>query len=132
MARREVDFNAVIGVVLRYGVIVSFAVIGVGSLLMFAEGQTGYYPLGSAEQLFDRHNRFLIGLVPLIQGVVSVKPYAIIDLGLLILLATPVARVFISTFLFLKEKRYVFVLITITVFVLLLFSMFVVGPLVSG
>lgn len=132
MARKEVDFNTVIGMVLRYGVIASFAVIGVGSILLFTEGQTGYYPLGSAEQLIERHNRFLIGLVPLIQGVISAKPYAIIDLGLLILLATPIARVFISTFLFLKERRYIFVLITITVLALLLFSMFVLGPLLSG
>ncbi len=132
MARKEVDFNTVIGMVLRYGVIASFTVIGVGSVLLFAEGQTGYYPLGSAEQLFERHNRFLIGLVPLIQGVISAKPYAIIDLGLLILLATPIARVFISIFLFLKERRYIFVLITITVLALLLFSMFVLGPLMSG
>lgn len=132
MAREETDFNTVIGLVLRYGVIISFTVVSVGCILLFAEGQTGYYPLGSAEQLFERHNHFLIGLVPLLQGVVSAKPYAIIDLGLLILLATPVVRVFISIFLFLQEKRYIFVLITITVLALLLFSMFVVGPLVSG
>ena len=131
MARKEVDFNAVIGLVLRYGVIVSFAVISVGSILLFVEGQTGYYPLGNAEQLFERHNLFLIGLVPLIQGIIAAKPYAIIDLGLLILLATPIARVFISIFLFLKERRYVFVLITVTVLALLLFSIFVVGPLVG-
>lgn len=132
MARKEVDFNTVIGMVLRYGVIISFAVIGVGTILLFAEGQTGYYPLTTAEQLFERQNRFLIGLVPLIQGIISAKPYAIIDLGVLILLATPMARVFISIFLFLNERRYIFVLITITVLALLLFSMFVVGPLVSG
>ncbi|HEV2137615.1 MAG TPA: DUF1634 domain-containing protein [Nitrososphaerales archaeon] len=132
MARKEVDFNTIIGMVLRYGVIASFTVIGVGSVLLFAEGQTGYYLLGSAEQLIERHNRFLIGLVPLIQGVFSAKPYAVIDLGLLILLATPIARVFISIFLFVKEKRYIFVMITITVLALLLFSMFVLGPLMSG
>lgn len=132
MARKEVDFNAVIGLVLRYGVIISFAVVGVGSILLFAEGQTGYYPLGGAEQLVSMNNRLLIGLAPLIQGVASAKPYAIIDLGLLILLATPVARVFVSIFLFLKEGRYIFVLITVTVLALLLFSMFVLGPLVDG
>jgi uncharacterized membrane protein len=132
MARKDLDFNTVIGMVLRYGVIASFAVIGFGAFLMFTEGQTGYYPLGSAEQLIERHNRFLIGLVPLVQGIFSAKPYAIIDLGLLILLATPIARVFISIFLFLKERRYIFVLITITVLALLLFSMFVLGPLMSG
>lgn len=131
MARKGVDFNTVIGLVLRYGVIISFSIIAVGSILLFVEGQTGYYPLGSAEQLFGRHNHFLIGLVPLVQGVISAKPYAIIDMGLLVLLATPVARVFISIFLFVEEKRYIFVLITVTVLALLLFSAFVLGPLLG-
>ena len=121
-----------VGLVLRYGVIASFTIIAIGSALLFLEGQTGYYPLGTAEQLFDRHNEFLIGLVPLLQGVITAKPYAIIDFGLLVLLATPIARVLISVFLFLEERRYAFVLITVTVLGLLLFSTFVLGPLLSG
>lgn len=51
---------------------------------------------------------------------------------MLVLLATPIARVLISIFLFMRERRYIFVLITITVLAFLLFSMFVVGPLVGG
>jgi uncharacterized membrane protein len=125
------DFKSAISFVLRYGVIASFIVVALGSTLLFLEGQTGYYPLGSAEQLFDSQNRFLIGLVPLIQGVASAKPYAVIDLGLGVLLATPVARVVISVFLFMEEKRYAFVVITATVLAILLLSMFVVAPLVT-
>ena len=131
MERKESEFSTVIGLVLRYGVVLSFAIISIGSALLFLEGQTGYYPLGTAEQLFERHNRFLIGLIPLLQGVVAAKPYAIIDLGLLVLLATPIARVFISIFLFLEERRYAFVLITVTVLGLLLFSAFILDPLLS-
>ncbi len=131
MARRKVDFNTVIGKVLRYGVITSFVVISVGSALLFAEGQTGYYPLVSAGQLIQRSTS-LTGLAPLIRGIVSAKTYAIISLGLLILLATPVVRVFISIFLFMEEGRRAFVLITTIVFALLMFSIFVVAPLVSG
>jgi uncharacterized membrane protein len=125
------DFKSAIGLVLRYGVIASFIVVALGSALLFLEGQTGYYPMGSAEQLFDSQNRFLIGLGPLIQGVASARPYAIIDLGLVVLVATPVARVVISVFLFMAEKRYAFVAITATVLAILLLSMFVVAPLVS-
>jgi uncharacterized membrane protein len=132
MERKESEFSNVIGLVLRYGVVVSFAIIALGSIMLFLEGQTGYYPLGTAEQLFDRQNHFLIGLVPLLQGVGAAKPYAIIDLGLLVLLATPIARVFISIFLFAEERRYAFVLITLTVLGLLLFSTFVLGPFLSG
>ncbi len=132
MERKESEFNTVIGLVLRYGVVISFVIVATGSALLFLEGQTGYYALTTAEQLFDRHNHFLIGLIPLLQGVVAVKPYAIIDLGLILLLGTPIARVFISIFLFLDEKRYAFVLITVTVLCLLLFSTFVLGPILSG
>jgi uncharacterized membrane protein len=131
MAGEKIDFKAAIGLVLRYGVIASFLVVALGSVLLFLEGQTGYYPMGSAEQLFDAQNRFLIGPVPLVQGVASAKPYAVIDLGLGVLLATPVARVVISIFLFTAEKRYAFVAITATVLAILLLSMFVVAPLIS-
>ena len=131
MTEEEAGFREAIGLVLRYGVIASFALVALGSLLLFLEGQTGYYPIGTAEQLFDAQNGFLVGLSPLIQGVASAKPYAIIDLGLVVLLATPVMRVVISLFLFLDERRYAFVAITATVLAILLLSMFVVAPLVS-
>lgn len=125
------DFNSIIGNVLRYGVIISFATILIGSSLLFIEGSTGYYSLGTSAELVDRHNRFLIGIIPLLQGIAVAKPYAIIDLGLIILLATPIARVAISIFLFAEEKRYNFVAITCTVLAVLLISMFVLGPVLA-
>lgn len=132
MADERRDFRVVIGLVLRYGVVASFAIVALGSALLFVEGQTGYVHLGTAEQLFDARNRFLVGLSPLAAGISSGKPYAIIDLGLIVLLATPVARVAISSLLFWEERRYAFVAITLTVLVVLLGSMFIVAPLLSG
>jgi uncharacterized membrane protein len=131
MTEEGTSFKVVIGLVLRYGVVASFAIVAIGSALLFLEGQTGYYQLGTAESLFDARNRFLIGLGPLLQGVGAGKPYAVIDLGLIVLLATPLARVAISILLFADEKRYAFVAITATVLAILLLSMFVVAPLVS-
>jgi len=130
-AEGEAGFKAAIGLVLRYGVIASFALVALGSLLLFLEGQTGYRPMGTAEQLFDAQGGFPVGLSPLIQGVAAAKPAAIVDLGLVVLLATPVARVVISMFLFAEERRYAFVAITAAVLGILLLSMFVVAPLVS-
>jgi uncharacterized membrane protein len=129
---REDKFSSLIGFVLRYGVITSFAIVTLGCILLFVEGQTGYYTLTSAQQLVDTQNRFLIGPVALLQGVASLKPFAVIDLGLLVLLATPVARVVVSIPLFAAEKRYIFVAITATVLVILLLSIFVVAPFVDG
>jgi uncharacterized membrane protein len=129
--KQENEFYSLIGSVLRYGVLISFAVILLGSALLFAEGQTGYSPLGTLGQLVNNRDGALTGIGPIIQGVLGAKPYAIIDLGLLFLLATPLARVFVSIFLFLGEKRYVFVLITMAVLSLLIFSTFVLGPLLA-
>jgi uncharacterized membrane protein len=129
MPTSENDFNRIIGLVLRFGVTIAFAVIALGSGLLFVEGQSGYGSLGSAEQLYS--NRFVLGLGSLLQGVIAAKPFAIIDLGLIILFATPIARVAISIFLFFEEKRYIFVWITILVLSILLFSTFVIGPLLS-
>jgi len=125
------DFNSIIGNVLRYGVIVSFVIILIGSVLLFYEGSTGYYTLGSAQDLFQRHNKFLIGLVPTIQGIALAKPYAIIELGLIVLLATPIARVAISIFLFASERRYILAAITCAVLTILLTSMFLIGPMLA-
>lgn len=130
MSAANRDFNKTIGYVLRYGVTIAFIVIALGCALLFAEGQTGYGSLGNSSQFYA--NRFVLGLGPLFKGIESAKPFAIIELGLIILFATPLARVFISIFLFLEEKRYIFVAITLFVLFILLLSTFVIGPLLSS
>jgi uncharacterized membrane protein len=124
------DLNKTIGLVLRFGVTIAFVVIAVGSALLFLEDQTGRGSLGTSEQLSSSH--FVLGLDSLFQGVLAARPFAIIDLGLIILFATPLARVAISILLFLEEKRYIFVWITILVLSILLFSTFVIGPLLAS
>ncbi len=126
-------FESVISLVLRYGVIISFSTITFGCLLLFAEGQTGYYSLPSdSGQLLDMRDLFLIGPAPLIQGLLSLKPYAIIDAGLVVLLATPLARVAVSIPLFATERRFVFVLITAVVLAILLLSMLIIAPMLTA
>ena len=99
--------------------------------MLFAENNTGYYTLTTAQELFARQNKFLVGFVPLIQGVIAGKPFAIIVLGLIVLLATPILRVAVSIFLFAAERRYILVGITATVLVILIVSTFVLGPLLA-
>jgi uncharacterized membrane protein len=132
MTKAERDLSRTIGLVLRYGVVTSFVIVALGSALLLLEGQTGYSSLGSHADLYGAPVDSQVGLLSLIQGVASAKPYAIIDLGLFVLLATPVARVAISILLFEEERRYVFVAITSIVLGILLLSIFVVAPLVSG
>ena len=95
MSTTEPDFNRVIELVLRFGVTMAFAVIALGTILLFIEGQTEHGSLNGNAEFYD--NRFFLGLGTLLQGLAAAKPFAIIELGLILLFATPIARVAIST-----------------------------------
>ncbi|AEY66155.1 DUF1634 domain-containing protein [Clostridium sp. BNL1100] len=97
--------------ILRIGVIASAIVIGFGLILLIATGKSGYP--GSS---------FPMSPVDIFSGLAVLKPYAVILTGLLILIITPVFRVGISIFTFLKEKDYMYVIITTIVFVILIIS----------
>lgn len=57
-------------------------------------------------------------------GVVGLHGKAIIQLGLLLLVATPIARVVFSAFAFFAEGDYLYVGITLLVLAVLMFSLF--------
>lgn len=124
--------NDVLGNVLRLGVIASAIVIALGFLLLIARYSTSavssfiQYHSGTAP-----HGDFNVSLYSVGSGLFSLNPYSIIELGLLILLATPVSRVFLSIVLFQVEgdRRYVYV--TLAVFLILLFSM-LITPFIPG
>lgn len=134
MTSRETDreLDSVTGWIMRVGVIVSFLLISAGSVLFFVEGQTGYYPIGTVEQLSTIRNQAMTGLYPLVDGVVSGKPFAIIELGAVALLATPFIRMMASAYLFLQERRYQFVVISIAVLAILMISLLLVAPIFSS
>ena len=118
--------NNVVGNALRVGVVTSAVIILFGTVLLMANNglsttsndltyNTGRVPHGS----FD------ISLSGLFSGVASLQPYSIIELGVIVLLATPVTRVIISVLLFAAEGDKAYVYITAVVLTLLLFSMLV-------
>lgn len=129
---REPDFPLVIGLVLKWGVTISSTLIAAGSILMFVDGQTGYPASGLVGQLTSKYSGLPLGVASVIQGASALKPFAIIDMGLLVLLATPILRVAISIPLFTIEKRVSFVVITSVVLTILMLSVLVVAPLVSS
>jgi uncharacterized membrane protein len=118
--------NVVIGNVLRFGVIVSAVVVVLGvarlALLSGSAGSASYllYNTGTVP-----HGTFPISLSAMLSGLGSFDPTSLIELGVIILIATPVSRVAISVFLFAAEKDELYVVVTAVVLVLLLFSMLV-------
>jgi uncharacterized membrane protein len=124
--------TAVVGNVLRYGVLISAIIIIFGTLeLIAASGNSDV--LGSVAYNPDRipHGNFDVSLSGLIGGLGALQPYSLIELGAIILIATPVSRVLISVFLFAAEGDKLYVVVTAVVLSLLLFSM-LVTPLIPG
>jgi uncharacterized membrane protein len=126
----------VIGDVLRYGVLLSFAVVLLGVVLLVVQGSTGYagnHVAGRSrlQALTDYHAaggsaRWPLTPTDVVTGVAHGRPYAVIALGLLILIATPVIRVGASVIAFAWEKDRTYVVITSYVFIVLIVS-FVIG-----
>ena len=107
-----------IGWVLQGGVIISASVIIIGLLLLPTQ------PGGlSPERLL----KFPQTLSQIGVGLLVLRPQSIIALGLLLLIATPVLRVAVSVLTFALEKDRKYVVITLIVLAILLFSIFYLG-----
>ena len=116
----------VIGWVLRTGVIVSSATIAFGLLLLLATGHTGY---GTADRASLQNlvvsndgggEAFPTDLPATFRGVAEGRPFAIIALGLLLLIATPMARVGVTVIAFALRRDFVYLAFTSFVLAVLL------------
>ncbi|HEY7637439.1 MAG TPA: DUF1634 domain-containing protein [Gemmatimonadales bacterium] len=113
--------------VLRVGVITSLVTILLGTVIAFA-----HHPeyITSPRELLHLTRPSDTGphtLREVLTGLANLRGQAIVVLGLLILIATPVVRVAVSILLFLEEGDRTYVAITSTVLALLLLSFFIGG-----
>lgn len=104
----------VISNVLRGGVLLSAVIIAAGVILFYARSAQ------SAHGLVDRPYPHTLAAV--FSGLAQGDPIAVIALGLLLLLATPVVRVAVSIFAFALERDWRYVTITALVLVILIAS----------
>ena len=119
-----------ISYVLRGGVLLSAAVILCGITLAAVTRDTGYAPI-RPHQLSDIlafHPTAGPGYFPtapatVLRAALVGKPYAIIGLGMLLLIATPVLRVALSVVFFLAQQDWLYVGITVFVLAVLLLSL---------
>ncbi|MBS7576324.1 MULTISPECIES: DUF1634 domain-containing protein [unclassified Enterococcus] len=108
------DVEKIIGQLLRIGVFISVIIMVIGMILLFATGKSGYPA-----------NSYPVGLSDIIDGCLSLKPFALMMLGLFCLILTPVLRVLASIIAFAIEKDYLYVAITILVLLILVVAIFV-------
>lgn len=115
----------IISHVLRIGVIVSLLVIVTGTVISFVH-HPGY--LGTAKELpplTAPHLATLPTVRSVIEAALAGHGQALVMVGLMFLIATPVLRVAVSIGVFVLQRDWVFVVITATVLAALLLSFWI-------
>ncbi len=116
----------VLSTVLRVGVLSSLALILVGTLITFVHNPELVSSPDELRRLTEPGASFPHTLRDVVTGLTDFRGQAIVVLGLLLLIATPVTRVTVSILLFMEEEDRVYAGITSVVLALLVLS-FVIG-----
>jgi uncharacterized membrane protein len=116
---KDRDMQAIIGWVLRLGVIVSMCVVFVGGVIyLYRHGQ----------EVADHHTftgipEFIRTFGGIFNGVFTIRGQAIIQLGIALLIATPILRIIFATIGFALEKDKLYVFISLLVLAIIFVSM---------
>jgi uncharacterized membrane protein len=123
MTHQAIDdqrIEIIIGNLLRAGVLLAGAVVVLGAIVYLKHhghelpNYNGFH--GEPKEL-----RTLSGIF---SGALHGSGRALVQLGLVLLIATPVARVLFSVFAFAAERDWMYVVITLMVLAILLYSLF--------
>lgn len=109
--------------VLRGGVIVSLVLIVLGTCVTFARHPGYFSQRTELKQLITPGSVFPHDLRNLAQDLAAFQGKAIVTLGLLVLIATPIMRVAISILAFIYQRDRIYTAITATVLGLLILSL---------
>jgi uncharacterized membrane protein len=120
----ERKMGILIGRTLRIGVLTSAAFIIFGLLLYFI---TDDGPQTVDEVLAKGHEITQISLSTIIDGVEDASPEAFIQVGILVLILTPIVRVAMTLGLFARQRDWTFVALAGFVLVVLLLGLIGIG-----
>lgn len=110
--------EVLLGDLLRIGVVTAGSVVALGAILFLVRhgSEIPSYHIFKPDRfnIFDFHDLY--------HGVLTFRSVSIMELGILLLIATPVLRVVFSVFAFAYEKDYLYVFFTLIVLLVLVFS----------
>ncbi len=116
----DLRIEVIIGALLRTGVMLAAAVVLFGAVVYLARHGQEIASYG----IFRGEPETLRSVSAIARGALHMSGRAIIQLGLLLLIATPVARVAFSAVAFAIERDFLYVGITLFVLGVLLYSLF--------
>lgn len=117
----EKDFKIIIGNLLRYGVWSSLTVAFIGGVIYLIKHGND---IENYSVFYEKDNNIFDVVVNVYQGLLQGRGESIIFLGIILLFLTPLLRLFISLIVFLLEKDYLYVSITLIVIFVLFMSVF--------
>jgi uncharacterized membrane protein len=109
--------EAIVGTMLHVGVIVASVVVLAGGVAYLV--QSG----GTVRDYHVFHPASLRTIAGVLHEMVTLNPAAIIQCGVLLLIATPVARVAFSVYAFARQHDRTYVIVTLIVLAALLYSL---------
>jgi uncharacterized membrane protein len=114
----------VMGNLLRAGVLVAATVVAAGGAVYLVRHGTDPVDYRS----FHGEPSYFCRPSEIVARALALSGRGIIQLGLLLLIATPVARVIFSVFAFARQRDFTYVVLTLIVLAVLLYSLFVGQP----
>ncbi len=115
--------EVVIGHTLRIGVVTAATIVLIGGVYYLIEhglAAPHYHTFRAATMPSDN-------LAGVVRNIRALSSYGVIQLGLLVLIATPILRVILSVIAFALERDALYVAATLMVLMVLLYSLFVKG-----
>ena len=125
------EINDSIAYVLRIGVVVSIILTIIGAVLLFLHGSSNGFPIGELASTSSKINSSMFSLSDIINGLLSYQGLDFILLGIIVLIITPILRVITSVISFMYERNWLYVVITLIVFIDIMVAIFVVPGLLG-
>lgn len=118
-AQTDKRIDELMGLLLRSGVTLAAAIVFLGGVLFLARH---HYP-ATNYHVFQGEPQSLRTISGILSEAEAVKGRGLIQLGLLVLIATPIARVMFSVLAFCYQRDWKYVFFTLIVLGLLLYSL---------
>lgn len=112
------SIESMLGNLLRTGVITAGIVVVIGAVVFLVRHGSEI----PSYHIFKPDTFNFSDFRNLFHGIITFRSVSIMELGILLLIATPVLRVIFSIFAFAYEKDYMYVVFTIIVLLILVFS----------
>ena len=124
------DLETTTALVLRIGIALCVLLVLIGIVLLSINSGGGNYSITQIVSVSSTVNSSSFSFANIISGLFNLDGLSFIFMGIIILIATPIVRVFLSIFAFFFARNWIYTAITLIVFINLMVAIFIVPTLI--